>query len=239
MISFSSKYRSKQIEIMDNIDFKGVEMHNLLNDLRFVNKWLGGNKTTISGIKKILKNHPKNKEITILDIGCGDGEMLRNCAEFGRKNGFIFNCIGIDFNQNILKLAEDKSRNYSNINFQKTDVLLEVDQIPTADITLFTLFLHHFENDDIERLLNRSLNKTNIAVIINDLHRNKLAFTLFKWFSKILLNTKTAYHDGLVSIARGFNSRELKSIANQIPNQNSIIRWRWAFRFQWIMLKNP
>ena len=86
MITFSNKYRSGQTEIMDDLDFQGVEMKNLLKDLKVVNKWLGGNTITIDGIKKLLQNHSKAEKVTILDIGCGDGELLRKCTDFGNQN---------------------------------------------------------------------------------------------------------------------------------------------------------
>lgn len=237
MIIFSNKNRSVQVEIMDDLDFQGKEMKNLLKDLKTVNKWLGGNKISIDGLQILLKNYPKNESITLLDIGCGDGEFLRICSNFGNKNNFNFRCIGLDFNENILEVARKQSNNYPNISFEKVDVFLDEELIPNCDIALCTLFLHHFNNEKIEKLLPILLKKAQIGLIINDLHRSKQAFKLFKIVSKIFLRAKTAKHDGLVSIARGFKKNELENISKKIPNQQSEIHWRWAFRYQWILKK--
>ncbi|MGK0296366.1 MAG: hypothetical protein ACI884_002544, partial [Ulvibacter sp.] len=77
MIQYSSKYRSSQSEIMDDFELKGDEMKKVLTDLKNVNKWLGGNNISISGIIKLLPEGAKEQTITILDFGCGDGEILR------------------------------------------------------------------------------------------------------------------------------------------------------------------
>lgn len=222
---------------MDDLDFQGLEMQNLLQDLKTVNKWLGGNQITIDGLKKLLKSKNKSTKITILDVGCGDGELLRQCADFGKRNNLNFELIGIDFNDNILQYAEIQSEKYLNIKFQKVDVFSEENLIPNCDIALCTLFLHHFSRNKIEALLKILLEKASIGIIVNDLERSKLAFNLFKIVSQVFLKTKTARHDGLVSVARGFKSGELENISTKIPNQQSEIHWRWAFRFQWILKK--
>ena len=237
MITFSNKHRSEQTEIMDDLDFRGDEMRGNLEDIRIMNKWFGGNQITIDGLQKLLKDHSKSQEVTILDIGCGDGQILRSCADYANKKGLRFNCIGIDFNQNILELAQAKSAAYPNIKFKKVDIFLEENLVPNSDIALFTLFLHHFKDEKIESLLRSTIKNTSIGLIINDLHRNKVAFQLFKVISKVLLKTKTAHHDGLVSIARGFKKKELQAISYKIPDQRSIIKWQWAYRYQWIMKK--
>lgn len=237
MITFSNKYRSQQIEIMDSLDFQGAEMKAVLNDLKRVNRWLGGNSITIDGIQKLLQNRPKIEKITIVDLGCGDGELLRKCADFGRKNDCNFELIGLDFNENIVRFAETQSKDYANIKYLKVDVFSEESLIPNCDIALCTLFLHHFNNEKIENLLKALINKASIGLIVNDLKRSKQAFNLFKIVSKIFLKTKTARYDGLVSVARGFKKQEIESISEKIPNQKSEIHWRWAYRYQWILRK--
>jgi ubiquinone/menaquinone biosynthesis C-methylase UbiE len=222
---------------MDDLDFQGEEMKNLLGDLKYVNKWLGGNKVTLDGIEKLLRGNSKKEPITILDIGCGDGQLLRNCAKHAENNGLKLKCIGLDFNKNILEYAENQSKDFPNIKFQKVDVFLEEELIPNCDIAVCTLFLHHFSNEKIEELLKILLKKSNNGLVINDLQRSRIAFNLFKIVSKLFLKTKTAKYDGLVSIARGFKKDELEHISKKIPNQKSEIHWRWAFRYQWILKK--
>ncbi|MCZ4319787.1 methyltransferase domain-containing protein [Aequorivita viscosa] len=237
MITFNNKYRSQQLEVMDNLDFHGPEMKDLLTDLKTVNKWLGGNSITINGLQKLLQNKSKTEKITIVDLGCGDGELLRKCADFGRKHKYNFNCLGLDFNENIIQFAKIKSEAYANIKYLKVDVFSEENLIPNCDIAMCTLFLHHFSNEKVESLLKTLLHKTSIGLIVNDLERSKHAFNLFKVASKLFLKTKTARHDGLVSVARGFKREELESISKNIPNQQSEIHWRWAYRYQWILKK--
>ncbi|RMA64269.1 methyltransferase domain-containing protein [Ulvibacter antarcticus] len=236
-VKFSSAHRSRASEIMDDFDLKGDEMKELLTDLKLVNKWLGGTKVTIEGLQFLLKQQPKQSTITILDVGCGDGEMLRNCARFGRKKGYDFKLIGIDANNHILTEAKVRSEAFENISFQTLDVM-EIDKSTIEyDIVLCTLFLHHFPKEQIVVILNKLLKNAKVGCVINDLHRSRLAFVLFKLFSKVVLKTKIARHDGLVSVARGFKRNELKEISEEITNTVSLVKWKFAFRYMWILKK--
>lgn len=233
MIEFSSKYRSRQSEIMDDFNFHGNELELLLTDLKFVNKWLGGNKITAEGIAKLLKHSSEKETITILDIGCGDGGLLRSVTEFGAKNGLKIIGIGVDFNENIIEIAKARSKEFPNLSYIKQDVFSDSFTNLTYDIALCTLFLHHFSNERIVKLLTKLTKGANLGVVVNDLQRNRFAFWLFKVFGAVFLETKTARHDGLVSIARGFTRKELLSLSEAIPDVKATVYWRWAFRYQW------
>ncbi len=236
MITFSHSKRSTQPEIMDDFNLQGAEMEVLLSDLKRVNLLLGGNAITINGINKLLENK-NNKTITIVDIGCGDGELLRQCAKHTRKKGWSCQFIGIDANEYILKTAAERSTNFPEITYKVINVLSEEIKTIKADVFLCTLFLHHFDNQEITQVLTNLVSQAKVGVVINDLHRSKLAFNLFKLFSAIFIKTTIAKHDGLVSVARGFKKQDLFKISKTIPVKQHFIAWKWAFRFQWILKK--
>lgn len=236
MITYSSKYRSSQEEIMDDFSLQGATMELLLSDLETVNKWLGGYRITTSGIELLLKNIPKQKHITILDMGCGDGSLLRKCAKWAKKNGRNISFIGIDANTHSIKIAKERTTAYTNIKYQTCNVLTQNVAIPPCDIALCTLFLHHFPEKNIIQLVQELTQKSRVGVVINDLHRSRWAFHLFKLFSVILIKTPIAKHDGLVSVARGFKRKELLDMKKNI-NGTHQIHWKWAFRYQWIIKK--
>lgn len=219
---------------MDDFEFQGTEMEILLNDLKWVNKWLGGNKVTLTGIRRLLKSVNNKNSITILDLGCGDGELLRVCSDVLKFHNVKVKYIGLDANQYIIEEAIKRSKGYRDITFGRMDVFSEEFKELEYDIVLCTLFLHHFKNSDIENLLKNTMAKAKVGVVVNDLERNRLAFVLFKIVSTLFVRTKSARNDGLISIARAFKKDELIAFSEKIKGKHRI-RWKWAFRYQWII----
>jgi len=229
----NTKYRSTEIELMDDFSVQGDLLKESLDQLANINKWLGGNLVTLKGLKKILKSHPKKEPITILDLGCGNGDMLREVSKFGKKNGYEFRLIGIDANQHTIHYAEQLSKDYMEITYLQQDVFAEDFHKIKYDIVLATLFLHHFSERDIIKLLSKIVKNASIGIVVNDLNRNALAYYLFSGLCLFIKNPMTK-EDGLISILKAFKKEDLKRMATKLKVKSSIA-WKWAFRYQWII----
>lgn len=228
--------RSSEKEIMDDFTMKGVLFRDTLDKLEIINRFLGGNKVTINGLKELLKNQSKNKIITIADLGCGHGDILRDIAKFGRKNNYTFRLIGIDANIAAIAYAKELSKEYSELSFKAIDIFSEDFKKQSYDIVLCTLFLHHFKNNELISFLKTTIEKATIGVVVNDLHRHKLAYYLFKLIGFFVKN-KMIREDGLTSILRAFKKKDIENISKQIKVYFSV-QWKWAFRYLWILKKD-
>lgn len=231
----NTKQRTDATEIMDDFSISGKILHKTLNTLANINKWLGGNKVTLNGLKKVIKNHPKNEPLTIIDLGCGGGDILRKVSKYGNNEGYSFKLIGIDANKDAINYARELSKNYPEISFINCDVFSEEFESLTYDVGLSTLFLHHFDENQIINLLSAIKKKAKLGIVVNDLHRHPMAYYLFKLVCLTIKN-KMIIEDGLTSILRGFKRKDLEKFSKtlQVIPQ---IKWKWAFRFQWIIQK--
>jgi 2-polyprenyl-3-methyl-5-hydroxy-6-metoxy-1,4-benzoquinol methylase len=237
MISIDTSKRSEEAEIMDDFELKGAELEQTLSDLENINKWLGGNKITLDGIQKLLKDTPEKRTIRIADVGCGSGALLREIANWGRDQKLDMELIGIDANPYAIEIAQRRSDYYPEIKFETLNIFSEDYKRQEYDIVLCTLTLHHFKNEEILELLNIFKEQSQLGVIINDLQRSKTAYILFQAFCKVFINNEIARKDGLTSILRGFKKNDLKKLATKIPAQTHSIEWKWAFRYRWILKK--
>jgi len=232
----NTKQRSNALEIMDDFSISGAVLRDTLDKIDNINTFLGGNNVTINGLKSLIKNHDKTKPLTIVDLGCGSGDILRSVAKLGRKEDFIFNLIGIDANKDTVAYARESSANYPEIQFLEYDIFSEGFKNLDYDIVLSTLFFHHFKKEELLSFLPFLLKKAKLGIVVNDLHRHKLAYYLFKIIC-LTISNKMVKEDGLTSILRGFKRKELEAISTEIK-ANSLIQWKWAFRFQWILKNN-
>lgn len=236
-MAINIQYRTQEIEIMDDFSLEGEELRAALDQIARINQLLGGNKLTLHGIKRLLKNVNTTQTITIADIGCGNGDMLRMLAKFGQKNNFHFKLIGIDANDFTLNYAKTLSSEYSNIEYTCVDIFSEDFKALQYDIVLCTLTLHHFSNEQILNIITIFSKNAEIGSIINDLHRSKVAYRLFELICYIFNFNRMSREDGLVSILRGFKKKELKEFSKKLNLKNYSINWKWAFRYQWIIAK--
>lgn len=228
--------RSTVLELMDNPEMDAKKYRKAYLDINRCNQLLGGYGITLKAIKNLVKNNPK-KSYTILDMGCGDGEMLRRISKLADKEGFNVKLIGIDLREDVLDMSRAKSKAYDNISFIKQDILTLSDDFD-CDILLCTLTMHHFTEAQIAVFLKKFTTIAKLGVVINDLERSKVSYALFKLFSIFFIRTKVAKYDGLVSISKGFKKEELLMYAKPLKNVIHTIKWQWAFRYVWIMKTN-
>ena len=233
----STKYRTSNPEIMDDFAMEGETLKDALDKISKINRMLGGNKLTMDGVKALLKNSNKSEEITIVDVGCGNGDMLRSLADYAKKNKIKFKLIGIDANSFTVNYATKLSSNYLNINFINQDIFDKSFSDLKYDIVLCTLTLHHFNKDEILKLLKVFNDNSSIGIVINDLQRSAVAYRLFQILCSIFRLNKMTREDGLTSILRGFKKQELVEFSEKLNFKKYKINWRWAFRYQWIISK--
>jgi 2-polyprenyl-3-methyl-5-hydroxy-6-metoxy-1,4-benzoquinol methylase len=231
----NTQIRTDKEELMDDFSIGGELLKDTLNKLEKINRWLGGNRVSINALKFILKDHPKEIELKIVDIGCGHGDILRDVAKFGREKGYSMKLIGIDANPSAINYANELSLQYLELSFVSEDIFSENFKKREFDIVMSTLFLHHFKEEQLVSFLRNTLDQTKIGIVVNDLHRHRLAYYLFMLLS-IFIKNRMIVNDGLISVLRGFKRKDLIRISQKLKVQPQIT-WKWAFRYQWIIKK--
>ena len=225
--------RSEERELMDDPQISKDVLHAVLKDINKANSLLGGNRITINSIKKLIRENPR-KTYSILDVGCGDGSMMRALAQFFRKLDISVRLVGWDISETALKLGRSHTSEFPEIEFHRMDVSKEPTKIEVFDFVISTLTLHHFSEAQIPNLMKMLLSRSRIAIVINDLQRSRIAYALFKGFSAIFIRTAIAKNDGLLSIKRGFTRKELIEHSKKIGGEHQI-KWKWAYRYVWIV----
>ncbi len=234
MVDF--RHRSTQIEIMDTFTGTTNELDIILKDINRVNTLLGGYSITLNAVFQLLMKNPR-KSYTILDMGCAEGTMLRKLADEARKRALPVKLIGVDLNKQALELAHEYSRDFPEITFMECDILTTDFSDINIDVVMTTLTLHHFTDDGVVKFVNQFNSMASLGVVINDLQRSRLAYYLFQAFSLFFIKTKIARKDGLLSIKRAFTKADLKGYAHAVPNAKHSIKWKWAFRYVWVLKK--
>ncbi|WP_276368372.1 methyltransferase domain-containing protein [Chryseolinea sp. H1M3-3] len=225
--------RSSELEIMDDLTCEGETLNQTLRELEFINKWLGGNQITINAISELLESHPRDaRPITIVDLGCGGGEMLRVIDTWAKKNSRRFNLIGVDANPYIIGFAKKNLKDLSHLQFVAMDIFSEEFSNQRYDIVIGTLFYHHFSDAQLIGFFKQLRNQVNLGFIINDIHRHWLAYHSIKMLTHFFSKSSMVKYDAPLSVRRAFKKDDLIKILSEAKIDEFKINWRWAFRWQ-------
>jgi 2-polyprenyl-3-methyl-5-hydroxy-6-metoxy-1,4-benzoquinol methylase len=228
--------RSEEDEIMDDLNCSGQVVDQTLEELEFINKWLGGNAVTISSIKQCIRaKSTTSHALEIADLGCGSGDILRIIIQIFRKRNITMKGIGIDANPNIVEHARKKSIAYPELSFEALNILNPEFQKQKYDFIIATLFFHHFSSPQLTDLLKSLKHQARQKIIINDLHRHWLAYHSIKILTALFSKSSMVKFDAPLSVLRGFTRKELVSILKEAGINNYTLHWRWAFRWQLII----
>lgn len=235
MMMLDTSQRVLAPEIMDDFTMEGQRLQRALDKIAQINRLLGGNRITVKGVEQLMKKLPPGKEVVIADIGCGNGDMLRTLAAYGKKKKWNIRLLGIDANNFTTLHAAQLSAAWPEISYRCLDVTHGSFAAMRCDIVLCTLTLHHFTDEEIFMLMQNFRNSAAVGIVVNDLHRSRIAYRLFQLLCHVCRLEEMTRADGLTSILRGFKKAELKQLSQRLNIRHYSLRWQWAFRYQWII----
>lgn len=223
--------RSYQTEIMDDLEVGGEVLEQTLRELKTINRLLGGNAVTTSGLGKLLEKRLK-ADVTIADIGCGGGDMIAVMHNWASKVGTNAHFLGVDANPNIIRRAALNLSDKPNVHLKVQNVFDPEFSDEKVDIVTCTLFTHHFTQDQLLQMLASFKQKARIGIVINDLHRHPLAYYSIRILTKLFSKSPMVKNDGPLSVLRGFRRSEWEQLMRESGFEKYEIRWKWAFRWQ-------
>jgi 2-polyprenyl-3-methyl-5-hydroxy-6-metoxy-1,4-benzoquinol methylase len=226
--------RSTQKELMDDLECSGEVLEQTLRELKTINRWLGGNEVTTDGLDQLVRDFPK-PSYSICDVGCGGGDMLRIMQDWAKSRKIAVKLTGVDANPNIIELAKTRLNDLKEIEWEVQNVFSQQFQQSKTDILTCTLFTHHFTDEELVSLFRAFRQKINLGIIINDLHRNPIAYYSIRLLTSLFSKSPMVKNDGPISVLRAFSRKDWERILAKAEIKNYRISWHWAFRWQLIV----
>lgn len=223
------KKRSYQLKRIDKGDYTAAEYDVCLSELRFINRWIGDTwalkKTLLREIEE--KNLP---EFTVLDVGAGSGELLREVAKFARKTGRKTNLTGLELNKLSANSIQTESKDFNEISAVRGNAFSLPFADNSFDYTICSLFTHHFTDEKVVEILRELKRVSARGIFVIDLHRHSIAYGLYKAFCVAFRISNLVREDGSLSVLRGFKPNELQDLAQKADLENIFVERHVPFR---------
>jgi len=164
--------------------------------------------------------------LRILDVGFGDGDMLRSLARWGAKHDVALDLVGVDLNPKSAPAARERpsalpidyrTGDYANLAGEGWDVIIS------------SLVAHHMTPTQRLDFLRFMHGEASEGWLINDLHRARLPFVGYPWLARLMMVDPIVRRDGQLSIARSFRPAEWGALLAEAGISDARVR-RW---FPW------
>lgn len=224
-------------EHMDDTSQGGPQLQEALVHLRRLNRLFGAAAPTLYGVKRLWKAAGSPKELSILDIGAGSGDVNDKLLRWALEEGVRLNVKLVDMTEEAVKEAGLYFWNESRVQVCRGD-LFEL-EAESADIVTGTQFLHHFTGDELEQAARQMLRTSRMGVVINDIHRHPISWTAVWLATRIISRNPYIRHDGPLSVAKGFRGEDWRRLRETLELDKAEFKyvWRPLFRYSVMIRK--
>jgi 2-polyprenyl-3-methyl-5-hydroxy-6-metoxy-1,4-benzoquinol methylase len=214
--------RQRGVEYLDSPQLSSELRARSHRDIRLANRLFGGTRAAVAAIRSVLPS--LSRDVTVLDVGAGDGSLLEVADRMLRADGRRTTLIALDLRSTILPRPTD----------QRLAVCGCATRLPLAsdsvDLAMCSLLLHHFEQPLLQAVVRELHRVSRGTVVVTDLRRSWLAVGGLWTASYPLRFHPVSRHDGVTSILRGFTSAELEALVREATGIAPAVRRHLGFR---------
>lgn len=221
--------RSDLPELMDDPALPGADYERCLHDLAAVNRITFTHRPTLRWLDRATRDLPAQQVVSILDVACGEGDLLRAIQRWAKRRGRVLRLEGIDLNPRSAVAAAVQTPSGMAIAWRTGDVFAYTPD-PAPDFIVSSQFTHHLADADVLRFLRWLDTHASRGWFIADLHRAKFAYWGFGLLATVARWHPIVRHDGMVSVASSFRRADWQKLLAEagVPGE---IRWQLAFRW--------
>ncbi len=225
--------RNDLTELMDAQDTDFATYRDCLVDLAKVNRLTLAYRPTMRFLRRLASaaRLPRDRAVTIVDVGSGYGDMLRKIDRWGARRGLNLQLTGVDLNQWSTWSASEVTPSHRPIRYLTTN-LFDYQPAGGIDIVISSLFTHHLDDAALVRFVAWMEERTTVGWFINDLHRHPIPYHVFRVTSRALRYHHFVQHDGPISIARAFHADDWRRVLAGAGVAPGAARVEWLFPFR-------
>jgi 2-polyprenyl-3-methyl-5-hydroxy-6-metoxy-1,4-benzoquinol methylase len=171
-----------------------------------VNSWTLARRPTINFLGRTIG---QASSFRLLDVGFGQGDMLRAIARWASRRGIRAELVGIDLNPKSAAVARGATPSELSIDYHTGDYR---DLEGGFDFIISNLVGHHMTDDQLCDFLRYMEAEARRGWIVNDLHRHRFAYLGYPLLCWLMGWHRIVREDGQLSIARSFRPAEWRAI---------------------------
>jgi len=218
--------RSREDEQMDSAELDPESYARVLHDLARVNRWTFTAHPLLAYLDDAARRLTRFR---LLDVGFGEGDLLRRVARWAAQRGIPVSLTGIDINPRSAEIARALTPADMRIDYLAGDCH---DLPGNFDFIVSSQVTHHMTDRQLYDFLHFMEEKALRGWLISDLHRHAFAYHGFPLLARLMGVHRIVREDGQLSIARSFRPAEWQAIlhAADIPPDGTRIVRRFPFR---------
>lgn len=211
-------------ELMDADDLDAETYAAVVGDLAQVNVVTMAGRPTLDFLERGTQGMTGFR---LLDVGFGDGDMLRRIARWAERTGLVAELVGVDLNPRSEIAARAHTPPGLPICWITGDY---ADQDGPFDFIVSSLVAHHMTQEQLVAFLRFMERKAAEGWLVNDLHRHRFAYWGFPILARIFDWHRIVRHDGTLSIARSYRPSEWPPILAEAGISQARITKNFPFR---------
>lgn len=183
-----------------------------LADLNRINRWLGGTRGFAHHLYPRVRRWVPGP-VTVLDLGAGGCAIPMAIVQWARAEGIRLRVLALDRNHPHLRWAQAWVREWPEISLIQGDAFTPPFPEGHVDVVISSLFLHHFTEMELGKLLPVWVRIARRSLVMTDLVRHPIPYYFMKVASPLFARSALTRHDAAVSIRRAYSPQELHAIA--------------------------
>jgi 2-polyprenyl-3-methyl-5-hydroxy-6-metoxy-1,4-benzoquinol methylase len=211
---------------MDAPDLDPAVYERVLHGLARVNRWTFTARPSIAFLRRAIG---PVERFRLLDVGFGDGDVLRAIGRWARRRGVDAELVGVDLNERSVHAARAATPPDLTIDYRTGDYR---DQAEPFDFIVSTQVAHHMTDEQLLTFLRHLEAEARLGWLVCDLHRHRFAYRGFPLLARLLRVHRIVREDGQLSIARSFRPDEWTTYLQEagVPLDQVRLARRFAFR---------